>query len=447
MSRFLIATVPATGHINPALPIARRLIERGHEVRWYTGDEYKHKVEATGAHFTPMHADADMRTLEERFPHARELTGLAAFKFGLKHIFIDPIPGHIHDLQRILQTFPADVLLADTGFLAAGVLHELGGPRWATYGITALTLSSRDTAPFGMALPPAQSLVQRLRFRLLNALMDHVLFRDVQLHMRQVRRRLGLSDGGPSVLNSTLSPYLYLQSSTPAFEYPRSDLPPQVHFVGPLLPPPGDWLPPAWWDDMNQARMVVHVTQGTVATEAGDLLVPTLKALADEDVLVVATTGGLPVKSIGLQPLPANARVESFLPHGHLLPHVDLMITNGGYNGVQIALAHGVPLIVAGTSEEKPEIAARVAWSGAGINLKTKNPTPEQIRAAVREIRLNQQYRFHAERIKTDYARRHAPLEAVALLEQLATTGQPVLRSKEQTNQRANERMQVEATR
>jgi UDP:flavonoid glycosyltransferase YjiC (YdhE family) len=30
------------------------------------------------------------------------------------------------------------------------------------------------------------------------------------------------------------------------------------------------------------------------------------------------------------------------------------MVTNGGYGGVQAALANGVPLVVAGATEEKP---------------------------------------------------------------------------------------------
>jgi UDP:flavonoid glycosyltransferase YjiC (YdhE family) len=126
--------------------------------------------------------------------------------------------------------------------------------------------------------------------------------------------------------------------------------------------------------------------------------------------------------------LPANARVEPFIPFGALLPHVDVMITNGGYGGVQFALAHGVPLVVAGTSEEKPEIAARIAWSGAGINLKTRMPTPEQIRSAVRTLLLNPTHRHNAERIRADYARHNAPEEAALLLERLAATGRPVLR-------------------
>jgi UDP:flavonoid glycosyltransferase YjiC (YdhE family) len=59
------------------------------------------------------------------------------------------------------------------------------------------------------------------------------------------------------------------------------------------------------------------------------------------------------------------------------------MVTNGGYGGIQFALAHGVPLVVAGETEEKPDIAARVAWSGAG-NLKTGTPSADAVKAAVR---------------------------------------------------------------
>ena len=74
-------------------------------------------------------------------------------------------------------------------------------------------------------------------------------------------------------------------------------------------------------------------------------------------------------------------------------PHFDLMITNGGFGGVQHALAHGIPLIIGGDTEDKPEVAARIAWAGAGINLRTATPTPQQVRQAVEKVLKNQSYR------------------------------------------------------
>ena len=73
------------------------------------------------------------------------------------------------------------------------------------------------------------------------------------------------------------------------------------------------------------------------------------------------------------------------------------MVTNGGYGGVHYALAHSIPLVVAGGGEDKPEVAARVAWSGTGVNLRTGRPKPEAIRHAVREVLDNPRYRTAAD--------------------------------------------------
>jgi UDP:flavonoid glycosyltransferase YjiC (YdhE family) len=174
---------------------------------------------------------------------------------------------------------------------------------------------------------------------------------------------------------------------------------------------------------------VVLVTQGTVATNSDQLIAPTLRALANEDLLVIATTGGKPVDSVNVHPLPANARVETFLSYHHLMPHVDAMVTNAGYGSVQLALAHGIPLVAAGGTEEKPEICARIAWRGVGINLKTKTPGEERIRDAVRRVLNDPRYRMQAQEVQADFARHDPPTEAAVLLERQAETRRPVLRT------------------
>jgi len=433
MARFLVATLPFTGHVTPGLPIARALVSRGHQVWWYTGKKFRSSIEATGARFVPMSAghDYDDAELDTAFPGRSLLRGFAQLKFDLKHLFTDAAPGYIADLTTILREFPADALLNDIACVGVPLLSERNGMPYATFGVSVLTAASRDTAPFGLGLLPNSSSLGRLRNHALNWLVDRVLFRDVAIHYRATRKKLGLPIiRGKSLFDSSYGPYLYLQSTVPSFEYPRSDLLPQVHFIGPFLPePPHDFKTPTWWSELAASRPVVHVTQGTSATDPNQLIVPTLKALADEDVLVVATTGGRPVSSVELDPLPANVRLESFIPHSHLLEHVDVMVTNAGYGGVQIALAHGVPLVAAGASEDKPEVANRVAWSGAGINLRTGTPKPEQVRAAVRALLDDASYRERARRLRAEIVTYDASRQAVLLLERLAETKQPVLRA------------------
>jgi UDP:flavonoid glycosyltransferase YjiC (YdhE family) len=431
MTRFLIGTIPLVGHVNPGLPIARELVERGHEVWWYTGKNFQSKIEATGARFVPMHAGWDFSD-PENVPDSllekrKNLKGLAQFKFDFKYFFGDSAVGQVKDFTELLRKFPADVLLSDVCFLGAAWVHEKGGPPWATFGITALGIVSSDTAPFGLGMQPDASLFGRLRNSCLNWVFERGLFRDVTDYINTVRANIGLPPYQKSFFDAVVSPYLYLQGTVPAFEYPRSNLPPQVHFIGPFLPEPSaSFTPPVWWDDLKSGKPVIHVTQGTVATEADDLIVPTLQTLADEDVLVVAATGGEPIETIKLAPLPANARIEQFIPYYHLLPHVDVMVTNGGYNGVQAALANGVPLVAAGQTEEKPEICTRIEWAGVGINLKTKTPTPVQLKNAVKKILESPHYRQKAQLMQAEIACYDAPTLSATLLEQLAAAKQPV---------------------
>jgi MGT family glycosyltransferase len=165
---------------------------------------------------------------------------------------------------------------------------------------------------------------------------------------------------------------------------------------------------------------VVLVTQGTVAVDADDLIRPSLAALADEDVLVVAVTGGPDPATLG--PVPANARVEQFLPFAELLPHVDAFVTNGGFGGLQLALAEAVPVVAAGTTEDKLEVNARVAYAGVGINLRTDRPEPAAIRTAVRQVLDDPTYARRAAGLAAEIDAAGREQQAATLLEQLATS-------------------------
>ncbi len=75
MARFLIGTIPVVGHVSPALLIARELVNRGHEVCWYTGSAFRAKVESTGAHFAPI-----VSGLDYSYPSSPKLGIEFAFK-------------------------------------------------------------------------------------------------------------------------------------------------------------------------------------------------------------------------------------------------------------------------------------------------------------------------------------------------------------------------------
>jgi UDP:flavonoid glycosyltransferase YjiC (YdhE family) len=126
----------------------------------------------------------------------------------------------------------------------------------------------------------------------------------------------------------------------------------------------------------------VLLTQGTYNTDPRDLLAPALAGLGALDVDVVATTGRAGVVDVGVE-VPANARIVDFVDFADVLPSTRVVVSNGGWGGVLDALSAGVPMVVAGSDLDKPEIAARVAWSGAGIDLRTGRPGAARVRDAV----------------------------------------------------------------
>ena len=67
-------------------------------------------------------------------------------------------------------------------------------------------------------------------------------------------------------------------------------------------------------------------------------------------------------------------------------------MTNAGFGGVQVALAHGVPILAARRSEDKAEVVARIAHTGVGIDLRTQRASAGQLRSGVRRLLAERRY-------------------------------------------------------
>lgn len=426
MARYLIAVWPADGHVNPVIPIARRLVQRGHEVVWYCSSLFQEKIERTGATFIPFThlVNFSASTLHEHFPKYMELQGLRKFKWGVRNIIAGTMEGFDRDLTSIRQQFEPDVLIICPTFTGILPIRRRGDKiKTVCIGMLPLSVTGKDTAPFGLGIPPVDSPLGRIRNQLLNFLVHQVVFRREQQHFNGILKRLGLPKLEHWVFDAVVHySDLYLQGTCPSFEYPNRNFPANIRFVGPfnLTTTIKDYEPPSWWEELETAKKVVLVTQGTLAnTDFSQLLLPTIQALADQDILVIATTGNKPLPPLPFA-LPDNVRIEPFIPYSQLMPHIDLMVTNAGYGGVHYAIAYGVPLMVWGKSEDKSEVSARVEWSGIGINLKTSRVTPEQIAQGAKQIFGDPRFQERVTRMQQEAAAYDAYALSIQYLEEMA---------------------------
>jgi MGT family glycosyltransferase len=433
MAEILIAACPPLGHVAPLASVARGLVARGDRVTFLTSATHADRVRSTGAHFHPLPygADFDGSSLDADLPGRAETSGTARLNFDVEHVFVRPMPHQAAALDELLSHNHFDAVMTDAFFL--GILPMLLGdradrPPVLTYSTTPLFLTSRDTAPGGTGKLPMPGPLGRVRNALLNVAAQKALLRASHRSANTMLRALGLPKLPVFLLDSAVLADRLIVPTVPEFEYHRSDLPDHVRFVGAVTPEPTDaFVAPEWWGELSSGRPVVHVTQGTIDNaDLTRLIEPTIAALAEEDVTVVVSTGGRPVSQIGTR-LPSNTFVAEFIPHDVLLPMVDVMVTNGGYGAVQRALLDGVPLVVAGNTEDKPEVAARVEWFGAGVNLRTGTPSVEAVRAAVTAVLGTSRYRCAARRLQRAYAGRDGVAEIGSLIDEVIgeTTREP----------------------
>jgi MGT family glycosyltransferase len=420
VATYLLAANPIHGHAGPIIQVARHLVGRGHEVTVLTGSRFAAQVTAAGAGFEPLggRADYDDREPSTYLPDRGNLRGVRQAEYDIRTIFVETIPDQYRSVRALVDRLRPDAILVDGAF--GGVLPLMAQtsdrPPVLALGVTPLTQMSRDAAPHGLALPPPRGAADRLRYAAMGTVARHVVFGRTQRAAKRAYAEIGASLDA-FVMDASRRFDVFLQTGPAALEYPRTDLAPNTVFVGVLPSTPSTDPLPRWWRDLD-GRRVVHVTQGTIDNhDFGRLVRPALDALAGrDDVLVVATAGGRDPDAIGR--VPANARVARYLDYDALLPRVDVVVTNGGFGGVQAALAAGVPLVVAGDTEDKPEVAARVAWAGAGIDLHTGTPDAAAVGSAVDAVLQHPAYRSAAEHIAADAAT-HDPLAEITA--QLAT--------------------------
>ena len=417
LGHILVCSVPNPGHVSPMLALAQHLNKVGHRVTFNTSEIFRDRAESAGLRFVPFAGKANY---DYRCPpgvvKSSDLTYDEKLLHHLKRVFAESIPDQLQVIQQIRRETPVDLILVDTIFF--GVFPLLLGrredcPPVIGCGVNPMWLSSVDCGP----RVPSDGTPEGNRSALEDTKGFHKRFQPLHDEIDRQLHLCGAQSMRHYCFDSMyLLPDVFLQFTAEAFEFPRSDKPDSIRFVGPLLPAPSaTFEEPAWWSELDDSRPVVLVTQGTLANQDfNEVIQPALNGLADEHILVIVAAGRSDTETIVA---PANARVASFIPFDRLLPKVDVMVTNGGYGAVNHALSLGVPVVTAGDTEDKEWVSARVGWSGAGINLKTRYPKPEQIRDAVRTILSEERYQKEACRLRRDFARYNALGEVAEVVE------------------------------
>ncbi|KAK3695793.1 MGT family glycosyltransferase [Podospora appendiculata] len=446
-TQILICSTPVSGHIIPMLAIAKELVARGYDVCFVSSTGYRPQIEAAGASFVPVlgygdYYDLTSWDLDADWPAGKKhMEGPACFNHDLIHIFCKSVPSQHEAIQRALEQLtrqnpdrPIILLTESLNFGALPIVLGAPGLRpkgFIAIGLNPILLTSTDHPPFGSGMLPDSSSEGRARNQAANTLQKQT-FAEAQAAFVQALASVGAPPVDPPglfLLDALYAlPDRFVQMCAPSVEYPRSDAPTSLRFAGgyPTAKPSREFPKPRWWGEVTfgsskAGRKIVFVCQGTVAMDFNQLVIPTMAALQDRSDLIVVVALGRPGIALPDEVvIPTNCRVIDFIPYDDLLPHCDVFVTTGGYGSFQRALNHGTPLVMAGTTEEKPETAARAEWAGVAVNLRTSYPSVAQLREAVERILGDGRFKKRAMEVQREIAGEDPVGKVVENIEELA---------------------------
>ncbi|KAK1463087.1 hypothetical protein CMEL01_13156 [Colletotrichum melonis] len=421
----LMAAFPGEGHTNPLLVIAAYLVKKGYEVVFVTTEDFRNKVEEAGAEWVPTNSPMTNTTYQALREAASLPIGPERFAAQIKAVFLETLPPRTLKMEEVLSQLQArnpdrQIIVVEDIFNWSLFPFRHGrplpqgfntAPKSIGIGVAAFMMESQDTGPVSLGLPADATDSGRQR----NAVLQQLVEQGPMKPMIDAWQQAMKDTGCTAILKTNIFRSCYtahdytLQLCSPSLEYNISDLPPSVEFAG-VLPRKSaapSFQYPSWWSEVeraqkdNQYRHVVFVSQGTVNMDYSELVLPTIEAFSQtEDILVVATLGGRGAQLPHGFVVPSNARVVDYMPYDIMLEYTDVFVSNGGYGALTHAVRNGVPIVLAGESEEKIEVTMRAVYAGLGVSLSTQRPSTDQIRLGVDRIFQDTKFKKAAMKLK-----------------------------------------------
>jgi len=325
------------GHLNPLVPFLDAALRRGDETLVVGPPALREMVERAGYPFRAggEPPETDVAPIREKLPVVSRTEALV---LGNRELFGRlAATAMLPAIQATCREWTPDLVLREPcEYASAVVAGQLGIPS----AQVAISLSEGEDASITAAAP---------------ALEEH---------------RNGLVD------ELRASPYL---TRFPA-SLDRSVFPRTIRFHEPH----GRKTDlPDWWD--GSKAPLVYVSFGTVLGHmsiAADIYRTALTALGSLRIRVLMTVGDKFDRS-SLDAVPANTRVEAWVPQAEVLTHADLVVCHGGSGTAFGALAAGVPVVVVPVFADQFENGRRIAEAGAGLVVESGAGAKDGLRSLI----------------------------------------------------------------
>jgi len=380
MSKIAFFCIPAHGHTNPTLEVVKELIYQGHEVRYYSYECMREKIESTGAEYF----SCDDYDFEQKLTPA--------------------------DGKRIAEdmSFAIEILVSSTLAMDAALLEQI--KQWKPDCIVADSMALWGKLIAKKLNIPFVSSTTTFAFNKYSAKVMQGSLKDlfkVLIQMGKAKKHIKrLQENGYDIKN--VLEIIQNDNDTDTIVYTSPEFQPysdtfsdRYVFVGPSIRPTNEVF------EKTREKMV-YISMGTVNNDMTVFYKNCIDALKDSDYQVVLSVGSqVDIKQLEDYVIKSEGKAQF-----HVFPYVnqiavlkkaDAFITHCGMNSVSEALYFKVPLVMYPQTNEQKGVAFRVNELEAGLYLS--GDSISEIQIILKELLQQAKYKERATVISNSFSK------------------------------------------
>ncbi|EKN71733.1 macrolide glycosyltransferase [Neobacillus bataviensis LMG 21833] len=374
MARVLFINAGSEGHINPTIGVVEELISRGEEVVYFTIEDFRERIEKTGA---------IVRTLDgQQF--------IKAFISGGRNNLLERINGLLFTADIVIPSVLGqiegehfDYIIHDSMFGCGRILAQI----LKLPAINSCTSFAQTEAQFDNM------------FEQLSKKIPAETFSEFQRLTARIEEKYGIKILSPYEVFCNPAP-LTIVYTTREFQPFGEAFDHTYKFIGPSIST--RFIQENFDLTAIKGKGPIYISLGTVFNQAIDFYKLCFKAFGNTDHTVVMSIGEK-ARASDLGEIPKNFIVKNYVPQTEVLKYTKLFITHGGMNSTHEGLYYGVPLIVIPQGADQPIIAGQVAKIGAGMQLQMQGLTANQLREAADHVLNNPSFQKAVSNIRESF--------------------------------------------
>jgi MGT family glycosyltransferase len=388
MAKFLFVVPPFFGHISPTLSVGAHLLSRGHSVVWAGLRKLPAgRIPAGGDFVVPHKAlqehQDELEWILKRQDDGPSIGSAEVLKLALEETYIPFCRMMMKGLPEIIDRYQPDLIINDCiSFAGAICAYQKGIPYVTT------TPVPPDVMGSAMDMPKIREWQERLILGL--------------------QQEFGIYTDFPVIHSNRMNIVFTSQEFAGIADPPVS-----MKFVGPVRGRPDDG--PFDWERLDRMEgPKLFVSLGTLLVDIRKAFFQKMvEAFARQPITIVAATD-----VATLAEWPDNFMVQSYVPQSRVMEKMDAVICHGGFNTVNDAILHGLPILITPIAYDHFHTAALVEKAGCGRSIRYKRMRVGDLWLTVNQLLKNNSYRTAAERTRDSFLRAGGSERAAMLLEE-----------------------------